>query len=227
MSIKKLFKKLLAPMVWGNLLAMAVVVAALFVGMLWWLGVYTHHGEGIEVPDMYGMAYTRAIEVADSKGLIVVANDSTYNKALPAGCVVIQKPVAGMKVKEGRIIYVTINSLTMPRVALPDLIDNSSYREAQAKLQALEFKVNPPVLIDGEKDWVYGIRCEGRNLSAGDMVAKESTLTLVIGNGYLGDELELDDLMADSLLTDPATPEEGLETVDEDDIDTFLEVFEQ
>ncbi|MBR6319119.1 MAG: PASTA domain-containing protein [Prevotella sp.] len=223
--MKNFFKKLLSPMVWGNLLAMATVVVALFAGMIWWLGAYTHHGEGIEVPDMYGMEYARAIEVADAKGLVLVANDSTYNKALPAGSIVIQKPVAGMKVKEGRIIYVTINSLTMPRVALPDLIDNSSYREAQAKLQALEFKVNPPVLIDGEKDWVYGIRCEGRNLSSGDMVAKESMLTLVIGNGYLGDELELEDLMGDSLSVDSTAGDEA-ETINDDDIDTFLEVFE-
>ena len=136
MIIKNLVKKLTAPIIWGNLLAMAVVVVLLCVALVWWLGFYTHHGEGIEVPDFYGLSYVRALEVGDSHGLLLVANDSTYNKQLPAGSVVSQQPGAGMKVKEGRVIYVTINSLTMPRVAIPDLIDNSSYREAQAKLLA-------------------------------------------------------------------------------------------
>ena len=121
--------------------------------------------------------------------------------------------------KEGRIVYVTINSLTMPRVAIPDLIDNCSYREAQAKLQALEFKLTEPKLIDGDKDWVYGIQCNGKNVITGDLIARESTLTLVIGNGLTGDDLEIEEFMGDyqdSLYVDDGT--------DDDEIDTFLEV---
>ena len=201
---------------------MAVVVVLLCVALVWWLGFYTHHGEGIEVPDFYGLSYVRALEVGDSHGLLLVANDSTYNKQLPAGSVVSQQPGAGMKVKEGRVIYVTINSLTMPRVAIPDLIDNSSYREAQAKLLALEFKLMPPKLVEGEKDWVYGIRCEGRNLTTGDLVAKESTLTLVIGNGLVGEEMDLEELINEQ--QDTTVYNGGAQA--DDEIDTFLEVFE-
>lgn len=213
MGVTKFFKKLFSPLLWGNLLAMAVVIVLLFIGLVWWLNTYTHHGEGIEVPNFFGMNYVDAISRGDELGLVVMANDSTYNKSMPGGCVVLQKPLAGAEVKVGRIVYVTVNSLTMPRVAIPDVIDNSSYREAQAKLQALEFNLTPPKLIDGFKDWVYGIQCDGRNISTGDLVARESTLTLVIGNGLLGDEFEEEDEDEDSLSTD-----------DEDEIDTFLEI---
>ena len=226
MFIKNLIKKLTAPIMWGNLLAMVAVVVFLCVALVWWLSFYTHHGEGIEVPDFYGLTYVRAVEVGDNHGLILVANDSTYNKRLPAGSVVSQQPGAGMKVKEGRVVYVTINSLTMPRVVIPDLIDNSSYREAQAKLLALEFKLLPPKLVEGEKDWVYGIRCEGRNLATGDLVAKESTLTLVIGNGLVGEEMDLEELInepQDSTVYDGGS---HTSTPADDEIDTFLEVFE-
>ena len=207
------FKKLTSPLLWGNLLAMAVVVVLLFIGLVWWLNSYTNHGKGITVPDFYGKSYVDAIGQGNELGLYVVANDSTYNKALPGGSVVMQKPVAGAEVKNGRIVYVTINSLTMPRVAIPDLIDNSSYREAQAKLQALEFNLTSPKLVDGFKDWVYGIQCDGRNLATGDLVARESTLTLVIGNGLLGDEIDEEELFNDSLVID----DDG-----EDEVDTFL-----
>lgn len=199
MFLKTFFRKLTSPMVWGNFLAMAVVLALLLGALIWWLDSYTHHGEGIEVPDFTGKNYTESISQGDELGLIVLAIDSTYNKKMPAGCVVAQKPVAGTSVKSGRIVYVTVNSLTMPRVAIPDLVGNSSYRQARARLLAMEFKLTEPELIDGDKDWVYGLQCGGRNLETGDLVAKESTLTLIIGNGLTDEYLELDDFSEDSI----------------------------
>lgn len=191
MFLKSFFRKLTSPIVWGNLLAMLLVLVLLMAGLIWWLGDYTHHGEGISVPDFTGLNYETSVSRGEETGLIVIVSDSTYNKKMPAGCIVSQKPVAGASVKSGRIIYVTINSLTMPRIAIPDLVGNSSYRQAQARLQAMEFKLTEPKLIDGDKDWVYGLQCDGRNLVAGDMVAKESTLTLVIGNGLTEEDMEL------------------------------------
>ena len=180
-----------------NFLAMGIVLLLLMAGVMWWLDAYTHHGEAIVVPDLEGKDYTDAIKQADAQGLLVVANDSTYIKELPAGCVVLQQPKAGSNVKDGHTIYVTINSYTLPRVAIPDLIDNSSYREAQAKLTALDFVVLPPKLVEGEKDWVYGVQCDGRSLHAGDMVAKESHLTLLIGNGLVGEDADMNDFIED------------------------------
>lgn len=202
MFLKSFFRKLTAPIVWGNLLAMLLVLVLLIAGLIWWLGDYTHHGEGISVPDFTGLDYNASVSRGEEAGLIVIVSDSTYNKRMPAGCIVSQKPVAGASVKSGRIIYVTINSLTMPRIAIPDLVGNSSYRQAQARLLAMEFKLTEPKLIDGDKDWVYGLQCDGRNLVTGDMVAKESTLTIVIGNGLTEEDLELEDADGDSLDVD-------------------------
>ena len=180
-----------------NFLAMGVVILLLMLGLIWGLDVYTHHGEAIVVPNLVGKNYTDAIRQADRQGLLVVANDSTYIKDMPAGCVVLQQPVAGSNVKDGHTIYVTINSYTLPRVEIPDLIDNCSYRQAQMTLQSLDFVVLEPKLVEGEKDWVYGIQCNGRSLSTGDMVAKESHLTLLIGNGLVGEDTDMDDYIED------------------------------
>ena len=188
MNVKNFLKNLGHWQLWLHLLAMLVVVVVLIFGLKWWLQSYTHHGEGIEVPDLYGIDYRKAMDMVEELGLGIEANDSTYIKEMPAGCVVVQSPAKGMDVKEGRTIYVTINSLTIPRVRIPDLIDNCSYREAQARLQQLEFRLLPPKLIDGEKDWVYGIQMDGRSVRVGDMVARESQLTLIIGNGAYGDD---------------------------------------
>lgn len=218
MNAKDFKQKITSPLLWGNLLAMVLVVVALVLGVRWWLQLYTHHGQGIEVPDLYGMDYATARERLADKDLVLIVNDSAYDKRLSAGSIMVQQPVKGARVKQGRIIYVTINSLTLSRVAIPDLVDNSSYREAQAKLQSLGFRVGPPRLIEGEKDWVYGIQHEGHNLITGDMVAQESTLTLVIGSGFS------DDYMEDSLMV---TPFMSTETEEGDEVDTFLEVADE
>lgn len=210
MTGKKFFKKFASWHLWLNLLGMVAFVVMVFVGLKWWLLKYTHHGEGIEVPDLCGKNYLEAQEAVIDLGLRIEANDSTYIKEMPAGSIVVQSPAKGMNVKEGRIIYVTINSLTIPRVRIPDIVDNCSYREAIARLQALDLRVLQPKLIDGEKDWVYGVKLDGRDLHSGDMVARESQLVLVIGNGSwndVGDDdyFELppldDDLMDDSQQT--------------------------
>ena len=125
-----------------------------------------------------------------------------------------------MKVKSGRIVYVTINSLTMPCEKIPDLIDNCSYREAEARLKSLGFELLAPKTIDGEKDWVYGIQYRGRNLVAGEGVPRGSELTLVIGNGLVSEEMELEDL--DRVIISEDTPEDV-----PDDVDDFLEVTEE
>ena len=215
MNAKEFYKKLTAPIVWGNLLAMIVVVVLLCFGLKWWLSAYTQHGEGVKVPDLYGMTHQDAVEKFTEDELVVVVNDSTYIDGMPAGAIVSQSPEAGMEVKKGRVIYVTINSLTMPCERIPDLIDNCSYREAQARLKSLGFVLLAPKLIDGEKDWVYGIQFRGRNLVAGDGVPRESELTFVIGNGMAGEDME-----------EPNQDDEGLGDGFVDDVDDFLEVEE-
>lgn len=214
MTVKEFFGKFKAPMFWGNLLAMLVVIILLCFGVKWWLDEYTHHGEGIEVPNLYGMSHNVAIQSLDSVGLLMVTNDSAYVEGLPAGAIIQQNPNPGMKVKSGRVIYVTINSLTMPCEKIPDLIDNCSYREAEARLKSLGFELLSPKLIDGEKDWVYGIRYRGRNVVAGENVPRGSELTLVIGNGASGEDMDMDDF-GDTQSNDGS-----------DDIDDFLEIVE-
>ena len=93
-----------------NLVAMLAVVIILFFGVKWWLSSYTHHGEGIEVPNLYGMTHQTALHQLDSVGLLVVANDSSYVEGMPAGAIIQQNPGPGMMVKSGRIIYHKINS---------------------------------------------------------------------------------------------------------------------
>ncbi len=183
MTIKEFFSFKTNKYFWLNLIAMMAVVILLLFGVLKWLDVYTRHGEAVVVPDVKGMTVGEAEMLLRNHGLVCVVSDSNYVKNKPAGSILELNPSAGQKVKEGRTIYLTINTLDVPLRLVPDVADNSSVRQAQAKILAAGFKLSENELISGEKDWVYGVKYKGRQLNMGDKVPVGATLTLVVGDG--------------------------------------------
>lgn len=184
MKVKEFFGKLASRYLLLHLLAMFVVVLLLFLGLKFGLDIYTHHGQGIPVPNLKGMSYDKARMQLEKEGLVIMVSDSGYNKHMPADCILAQTPGGGMRVKQGHVIYVTVNSPSSPSFAIPDIVDNASVREAEARLVAMGFRLMPAQLVDGEKDWVYGILCRGRRINNGDRVSIDQPLTLMIGRGY-------------------------------------------
>lgn len=177
---------------WLNLIAMIVVVIGACWGTLLWLDHYTHHGEAYVVPNVKNKTLGEAqlaLHNQKMEGLVV---DSSYVKGLPDGMVLDQNPVGGARVKEGRTIYLTITTSKVPLVKLPDLIDNSSLRQAEAKLKAMGFRLTEPEYVSGEQDWIYGIKYRGRSLMSGDKVPHEAMLTLCVGNTAIRDSLAMD-----------------------------------
>lgn len=189
MKARDFFAKFIDRRLWANLIGMAVVVFALFMGVKIGLERYTHHGEAIPVPDVCGMDIVKARALLESDGLRVAVNDTGYNKRLPADCVLLQTPEGGAKVKSGRIVYVTINTLSSPTRVVPDIIDNSSVRNAEARLKAMGFRLLDPELVSGEKDWVYGIKARGVRVHTGDRVPIDVPLTLLVGSGSYDDDM--------------------------------------
>lgn len=204
MTIKEFFSFKTNKYFWLNIIAMIVVVVLLLLGVMKWLDAYTRHGEAVVVPDVKGMTVEEASKMFRNSRLVCVVSDSTYVKNKPAGIVLELNPEAGHKVKEGRMVYLTINTLHIPLRVVPDVADNSSLRQAQAKILASGFKLNEPEMMSGEKDWVYGVKYKGRLLSEGEEIPLGASLTLMVGNG-MEDILEEDSL--ESGVTESVTSE--------------------
>lgn len=177
---------------WLNLIAMIVVVIGACWGTLLWLDHYTHHGEAYVVPNVKNKTLGEAQLALHNQKLEGLVVDSSYVKGLPDGMILDQNPAGGARVKEGRTIYLTITTSKVPLVKLPDLIDNSSLRQAEAKLKAMGFRLTEPEYVSGEQDWIYGIKYRGRNLMSGDKVPHEAMLTLCVGNTAIRDSLAMD-----------------------------------
>lgn len=223
MKSKEFFGKFLSHYLWGNLIAMGIVVVLLCIGVKYGLDVYTKHGEVVIVPNLNGMDSEKAKELLVRNGLKVTVSDSGYNKRMPAGSVLMQTPNAGMRVKMGRTIFLTINSPNSPTATIPDLIDNSSAREAEAKLRAMGFKILSPRMVEGEKDWVYGITANGSSLRCGDKLPVGTALTLMVGNGSFTDAEDVDIDYSEPVTDEPMGDVDDFQPVDGNDMETVIE----
>ncbi|MBQ8336965.1 MAG: PASTA domain-containing protein [Bacteroidaceae bacterium] len=166
-----------------NLLAMAAVVVVIPLIVLAWLDSYTNHGESYRVPDICGMQLDEAKELLRKHNLDLEIVDYKYKKGALENEIVEQRPVANARVKEGRKIMLVMSSLSKPLVTLPSVIDNCSLREAEARLKASGFAIAGVIAQDGEKDWVYAVLNDGKELVNGENVPRGAAVIIVVGNG--------------------------------------------
>lgn len=211
MTLKEFFSFRANKFFWINIISMVVVLAGVMFVVLKGLDVYTRHGEAVVVPDVQGMTVGEADRLFRNRGLECIVSDSSYVKDKPAGIILDLNPGAGQKVKEGRTIYLTINTLSIPLRVVPDVADNSSVRQAQAKIMAAGFKLNENERVTGEKDWVYGVKYKGRLLAIGDKVPMGATLTLMVGNGMENDSLAIDSVHIAGELSEPVPSESSVD----------------
>lgn len=166
-----------------NLAAMCAVALAVCYAVFAWLDSYTLHGQVIDVPAVCGKHIDDASEQLRNANLDFEVIDYKYKKGARENEVVEQHPLQGAKVKQGRRIQLTLSSANEPLQSLPDIVDNCSLREAEARLRAAGFTLTAGVRVPGETDWVYSVLMGSDTLRNGSKVPMGATLTLVVGNG--------------------------------------------
>ena len=177
----------------------AIALAIVFVlGYLFmhWLTYTTGHGNEIAVPNLSKLSEQQVEEKLNELNLEYVLLDSVdYRKDFPKHSVVDQDPVAGQKVKEGRKIYIKINSSGFTTVRMPNLIEKT-YRQAIPTLKSLGLEEGTitykPYL---GRDMVLEMYFNGKKLNPGDKVFKSSKIDLVLGDGKVGfDDSDLENI---------------------------------
>ncbi len=178
----------------ANLLAIVVIVVILFTGVSLVLNQTTRHGESLTVPDITGLKIEDAEKILSAKKLKLVVTDSLFFEDKPKNAVLDQNPIAQSKVKEGRIVYIVINSNKAPLVNMPNLID-VSLRQAQVMLQSVGLKVGrlvykPDIAQNVVLEQLYG----NNQVGVGSKIPKGSTIDLVLGDGLGQSDVSLPDL---------------------------------
>lgn len=172
-----------------------------------WLTYTTDHGHEITVPDLRKLSEQQVEDKLDELDLDYVLLDSVdYRKDYPKHSVVEQDPPAGAKVKEDRKIYIKVNSSGFTTVRIPNLIEKT-YRQAVPTLKSLgleEGKITYKPYLG--KDMVLGMSFNGKKLNPGDKVFKSSKIDLILGDGKVGFEEEVDTVQKNT--PTPSTPSE-------------------
>ncbi|MEO0311912.1 MAG: hypothetical protein RIQ89_1569 [Bacteroidota bacterium] len=177
-----------------SMLALGLAMVLLFIVYLS-LSTYTNHGQYITVPDLKGKTHAATEALLAERKLKVSIADSIFMLGKVPGSILDQDPLAGSQVKEGRTIYVTINSLIPPNVKMPDLHD-VSLRQAQAILTSYGLKTGTITYRpDLAKDAVLEQRLQGQPIARGVEIPKASAIDLVLGDGLGNTEVELPDLI--------------------------------
>ena len=169
-----------------NLLLIATTLVALFVVAHLLLAVGTRHGMKRTVPQFKGLLLSDAERVADREGLELVVNDSLYVAAFPGGVVLEQLPAGGVDVKSGRKIYVTINSFSQKRVAMP-YGAGRSLRQAKNMLEVAGFGIDELVYVDDiATNYVLSQHFEGEEITPETELLVEKGRGVVLTVGVKG-----------------------------------------
>jgi beta-lactam-binding protein with PASTA domain len=186
----------------GMLGNFSIVVGILLIISLGYFYVYlpasTNHGESITVPDLKGMKIEELEKYLLENDLRYEVSDSSFSQDLPPLSVLVQYPQPGAKVKEGRVIYVTVNQINPPTVPLPDLVDRSRIN-AEVVLKSNELKrgsiiLEPSPFLNLVKEMRFG----GQPIKAGTRIPKGSTIDLVVGDGNGPADFTIGNLVGDS-----------------------------
>lgn len=199
--MKDFLLKLIKSPIVVNLLLAIILTIAIIIGTLQWLDHYTLHNEAVVVPDVKGLTLDEADEFFKNSKLRYNVVDSVFSKDVAPGAIVELVPVAGSKVKENRIVFVTINAQTSQMGKIPEIQD-LSFRQAYALLRSIGFSSVEIEYVAGEyKDLAVAVELNQRPLSKGEYVPLNAPLTLKISSG--DPNMRPDSLSLDSIPVEP------------------------
>lgn len=196
MTLKELLKSKIFKI---NAIAFAGITLFLMILAMFFLRIYTDHGDSVTIPDLKGRTSEQVSSILDDLNLRFQIRDSVYSNVVAPGTVLDQFPKYGMKVKENRTIFITLCALNQVEIPMPQLTD-ISYRQATNLIEStgliagkVEYKASEyPNLVLEQK-------VNGRTIRVGEMIAKGSVIDLVLGSASNGETSQVPSLFGHNL----------------------------
>ena len=167
-----ILKNVLGAVLFLVLLALVVTIG---------LNLITRHGKTVKTPDFTNLTVAEAKKLARDNDVSVKVVDSVFVRRLNGGVVYRQQPKAGFKVKKGRSIFLTINSVVPRKVVMPNLL-GYSVTQARSELQNRGLDLGRLNYVkDIATNTVLGQMVGGKEVKAGDLVVSGSSVDLKLG----------------------------------------------
>jgi beta-lactam-binding protein with PASTA domain len=183
MTLKEFFKSKTFKL---NALAFVGITIFLILLIMFFLRMYTNHGESVKIPDLKGKTSAQVSAILDNLDLRFQIRDSVYSIDAAPGTVMDQFPKPGMKVKGNRTILITLCASSQEMIPMPQLTD-ISYRQAINMIETsgliagnIEYKPSEfPNLVLEQK-------VNGRAIRVGERIPKGTRIDLVLGSDSNG-----------------------------------------
>lgn len=159
----------------GTLSALVI----LYFSFDWATGALVHQRKEVTVPDLTGKSVVDALALTGQVKLGLMKESDQFDKRFPAGVIIRQSPGAGVPVREGRTIRVTL-SQGGETLYVPDVV-GQPLRHAQTQFQNVGLGL-------GEVDRKASLRFEKDTVMSTDpparaVVAKNALVSLVVSDG--------------------------------------------
>ncbi len=152
-------------------------------GVLQSLAWYTRHGEVYLVPDFSGKTVKELKDQHYDQYFTLNVIDSVFDKNHAPGSIVMQNPLPGSQVKQGRNIYFTVVARRPEMVEMPNL-KNLSLRQALVTLEEKGLPVANLNYVDYfAKNAVIDQYVNGQPIEPGTQLPKGTYVTLIVGRG--------------------------------------------
>jgi eukaryotic-like serine/threonine-protein kinase len=147
------------------------------------LGILTHHGESLSVPDFRGLSLKKAYKLSKEKNLKLEIIDSVDNAPGKRGTVIDQIPSPNFKVKEGRTIHITLKTFIPKKISMPDFT-RVSLVQAKADIETYGLKIGrlkyvPDIATNNVLEQMYN----GKPIKPGTQIQRGSSIDLILGLG--------------------------------------------
>ena len=160
----------------------------------------TLHDESITVPNLETYSLDEVDKTLSELSLTYkIIDSSAYTPKFPKNSIIKQDPRPNSKVKDGRTIYLTINSGGYSSVKIPYLIGKTN-RQAVSYLKAIGFRIGKfEYRRDIGKNVVLDVKYDGEIIDTLTSLPKRSIISLVLGTGLGNKNTNLPNLAGVSL----------------------------
>ncbi len=148
-----------------------------------------------EVPSVVGIKLERAQRILDSLGLQARQSEIRPDIQHPQGTVIMQTPAAGVKVRPGRRVYLSISG--GEPTALVPVLKGRSLRDAMFTLERVGLSLGSTTFVPSEEFPPNTII--DQDIIAGTKMRKGSAIAVVISQGKEIDRIPTPDLVGKTL----------------------------
>ncbi|MCA6069906.1 MAG: PASTA domain-containing protein [Endomicrobium sp.] len=160
-------------------IALAIIGTAIYFAFNMIMSSLVHSNKEIVTPNVVGKSLYNALEELSKEGFGIKKDGEEPNQNVPTGTILRQNPLAGMTVRGGKIIRVTL-SQGGEIIYVPDLIGQT--------IRSADIALRYATLVMGEVSRKFSIFAEkgiviSQDTVAGSKVDKDSVVNIVVSDG--------------------------------------------